>query len=57
MSKFRVIQIKTTARETHVVVRNVKGHKLFDMWIPGVTLAISVPGDAKIRIEGEDRNE
>jgi hypothetical protein len=54
MSKFRVIQIKTTARETHVVVRNVKGRKLFDMWIPGVILAISVPLDAEIKIEPQD---
>lgn len=50
MSKFRVVLIKTT-RSTHVVVRNAKGRKLFDMDIPGVTLTLSVPLDAEITIE------
>ncbi len=48
---FRVVQIKTTARETHVVVRNASGRKLFDMWVPGVSIAVAVPADATIQIE------
>ena len=51
MSTFRVVQIRTTARETHVVVRNTKGRKLFEMDIPGVALTLSVPINAKITIE------
>jgi hypothetical protein len=57
---FRVVQIQTTASAglTHLVVRNAKGRKLFDMDIPGVTIVLSVPLNATIEIEpDEDQTE
>ena len=50
MSKFRVVQIQTTA-SAHLVVRNANGRKLFDIDIHGVTVTITTPLNAEIRIK------
>ena len=46
----KVVQLKTKA-SAHVVIRNGAGRKLFDMDIPGVTVTITVPLDAEIKVE------
>ncbi len=55
---FRVVQIQTKA-SADIVVRNAKGRKLFDMDLLGVTVTITTPQNAEIKIEpdqtGEDR--
>lgn len=50
MNKFKVIQIKTTA-SAHIVVRNSERRELFEMDIPGVTITITTPLKADIKIE------
>jgi hypothetical protein len=46
---FRVVQIQTKA-SANIVVRNAKGRKLFDMDIHGVTITITTPLNAEIKI-------
>ena len=52
----KVAQIKTKAM-THVVVRNLEGHKLFDMDIRGVAISVTTPSDAEISIFDPDRGK
>ena len=50
---FRVVQIQTKA-SADIVVRNGKGRKLFEMNLPGVSVAVTVPTDAEIKIEPDE---
>lgn len=53
--EFKVVQLKTNATTT-LVVRNKVGRKLFDMRVPdGVTIAITTPPDAVIKVEPDER--
>ena len=52
MKTFKVLRVKTEAA-AHIVVRNAKGRKLFDMDVQqGVTIVIAVPVDAEIKVKG-----
>jgi len=46
----KVLQIQTSS-DTHLVVRNAAGRKLFEVDLPGVTIVITVPADAEIKVE------
>jgi hypothetical protein len=46
----KVTQIKTSG-DTHLVVRDAKGRKLFDVDAPGLTIVVAVPDTAEIRIQ------
>ena len=50
MKTAKVLRVKTEAA-AHVVVRNRSGRKLFEVYMPGVTIVLSVPPDAEIKIE------
>ena len=53
----KVVQLKTKA-SAQIVVRNAKGRKLFDMDIHGVTVTITTPLNAEIKIEPDrDRGQ
>jgi hypothetical protein len=50
MKTFKVLQIKTEAA-AHVVVRNAKGRKLFDLQVPGVSITVAVPSNTELKIK------
>jgi hypothetical protein len=52
-NQLRVVQIQTKA-SADILVRNAMGRKLFDMNIPGVSVTVAVPPDAKIKIEPDE---
>ena len=51
MKTFKVLRIKTEAA-AHIVVRNAKGRKLFDLYVSGISITVAVPMDAEIKIDG-----
>ena len=52
----KVVQIKTKA-PAHVVVRNSAGRKLFDMWLPGVSIGVAVSKEAEIKVTPDRRKK
>jgi hypothetical protein len=50
IARAKVLQLKTEAI-AHVVIRNRAGKKLFDIYLPGVSVTLAVPSDAQIRID------
>jgi hypothetical protein len=50
------VRIKTEA-PAHVVIRDVAGTKLFDMSVPGVSIVVAVPSDAKICVDPQPRRD
>ena len=51
MKTFKVLRVKTEAA-AHIVVRNAKGRKSFDLYVSGVSITIAAPLNAEIKIEG-----
>ena len=52
MKTVKVLRVKTEAM-AHVVIRNKAGKKLFDIYLPGVSVTLAVPSDAEIRIDAQ----
>jgi len=52
----KVLRIKTEA-PAHVIIRDVAGTKLFDMDVPGVSIVVAVPSDAKICVDPHPRSD
>ena len=50
----KVLRVKTEA-DSHIVVRNRAGKKLFDLDLPGVSVTLVVPPDAEIRVDSGSR--
>ena len=50
----KLLRIKTEAA-THLVMRDWAGKKLLDIDLPGVSVTVAVPSDAKIEIEPDER--
>jgi hypothetical protein len=50
----KVLRVKTKAA-AHVVIRNESGNKLFDIYLPGVSVTLAVPPDAEIRVDARPR--
>ena len=50
----KLVRIKTEAA-THLVMRDWAGKKLLDIDLPGVSVTVAVPSDAKIEIEPDER--
>ncbi len=50
MKTVRVVQVKTDAA-AHVVIRSRAGKKLFDIYLPGVSITIAIPADAEIKVD------
>jgi len=50
MKTAKALQVKTETA-AHIVIRNGTGRKLFDIELPGVSLTVTVPSDAEIRVE------
>jgi len=50
MKTAKVLQVRTDAI-THVVIRNGKGKKLFEINLLGVSITVAVSADAELRIE------
>jgi hypothetical protein len=46
----KAVQLKTTSM-AHVLIRNGAGHKLFEMDIHGVCIAVVAVLDAEIKVE------
>ena len=46
----KAVQVKTEAA-AHIVIRNGAGKKLFDIDLSGVSITVTVPSDAEIRVE------
>jgi hypothetical protein len=46
----KVLRVKAETA-AHIVIRNGTGKKLFDIELPGVSLTVTVPSDAEIRVE------
>ncbi len=44
------MQIKTKSM-THVIIRNGDGHKLFEMDVHGVCIAVTTPLDGEIKVD------
>jgi hypothetical protein len=53
MKTAKVLRVKTEAA-AHIVLRNEAGKKLFDIELPAVSLTVTVPSDAEIRVEPEE---
>jgi len=49
---FKAVQLETEAR-AHVVVRSKNGKKLFDLYLPGVSVTLAIPADAEIRFDAK----
>ena len=47
---FKVVQLQTKAA-TQVVIRDRAGRKLFDLELPGISIAVAVSKDEEIAIE------
>jgi hypothetical protein len=54
MKTFKVLRVRTAA-EAHIVVRNAKGRKLFDLYVSGISITVAVPMGAGIKIDGARR--
>jgi hypothetical protein len=46
----KVLRVKTTT-DTHIVIRNGAGKKLFDMDVCGFSVVVAVPPDAEIQVD------
>jgi hypothetical protein len=46
----KVLRVKTEA-DSHIVVRNRTGKKLFELDLPGVSVTLAVPQDAEIQVD------
>jgi hypothetical protein len=51
MKTAKVLRVKTEA-SAHVVIRNGKGKKLFEINLPGVSITVAVSADANIQVDG-----
>jgi hypothetical protein len=49
----RVVHIQMTSA-AHVTIRNIHGRKLFEMNLTGVTVALTVPADAAVKVEPDE---
>ena len=49
MKTVKILQVKTEAA-AHVVIRSRTGRKLFDIYLPGVSITIAIPPDAEIKV-------
>ena len=52
----KAVQLKTRSM-THVLIRNLAGHKLFEMDVHGVCIAVVTVLDAEIKIEPKTEPE
>jgi len=50
----KVLRLKTDAN-SHIVVRNRVGKKLFEIDLPGVSVTFAVPQDAEIQVDARPR--
>ena len=51
MKAAKVLRVKTNA-VAQIVIRNGAGKKLFDIDLSGVSITVTVPLDATIKVEG-----
>ena len=54
MKTAKVLRVKTEAA-AHVVIRNAAGKKLFDIYLPGVSIGVAVPLNAEIQIQPKSK--
>jgi hypothetical protein len=50
MKTANVLRVRTESA-AHIVIRNGAGKKLFDIELAGVSITVTVPSDAEIRVE------